>query len=208
MIPHLGSTQTTEAQARAHRAVARHVARGRAVAAHRGHAHRFLSGVLGYAVENGTLSRNVATIRRPPAVEQEEIEILSTAEIAAVRAKLVGRTPLAEIVELALATGMRRGELLGLMWGDIDLDRGTLRVERSVEETKAGLRPKPPKTRRGRRNLTLGDGAVAILRAHKIRQLELRLAIGLGRIDRRRSCSARSRASCCDRAISPRHGRA
>ena len=34
---------------------------------------------------------------------------------------------------------MRRGELLGLMWGDIDLDRGTLRVERSVEETKAGL---------------------------------------------------------------------
>ena len=63
-------------------------------------------------------------------------------------------------VELALATGMRRGELLGLMWGDIDLDRGTLRVERSVEETKAGLRLKPPKTKRGRRNLRLPNARV------------------------------------------------
>ena len=62
-----------------------------------GHAHRLLSRVLAYAVENGTLSRNVATIRRPPVVEQEEIEILSAAEIAAVRAKLIGCTPLAEM---------------------------------------------------------------------------------------------------------------
>ena len=42
------------------------------------------------------------------------------------------------IVTLALATGMRRGELLGCEWGDIDLERGVLHVERSVEETKAG----------------------------------------------------------------------
>ena len=41
-------------------------------------------------------------------------------------------------LSLALATGMRRGELLALEWGDIDLERGVLRVERSVEETKAG----------------------------------------------------------------------
>ena len=48
-------------------------------------------------------------------------------------------TALSPVVELALATGMRRGELLGLNVGRLDLDRGTLRVERSVEETKAGL---------------------------------------------------------------------
>ncbi|MGC1347130.1 MAG: site-specific integrase, partial [Methyloceanibacter sp.] len=52
-----------------------------------------------------------------------------------------------------LATGMRRGELLALQWCDIDLDRATLRVERSVEETRRGLRVKPPKTKRGRRNI-------------------------------------------------------
>jgi len=87
------------------------------------------------------------------------------------------------IVSLALATGMRRGELLGLQWGDVDLDAGTARVERSLEETKAGLRLKPPKTRRGRRNLKLPGEAVAMLRAHRIRQLELRLVLGLGKIE-------------------------
>ena len=77
---------------------------------------------------------------------------------------------------------MRRGELLGLQWGDLDLDRGVLRVERSVEETKAGLRCKAPKTKRGRRNITLPSEAIAVLRAHKIKALELRLALGMGPI--------------------------
>ena len=95
-----------------------------------GHAHRVLRRVLAYAVENGTIARNVAAIRKPPKVEEQEIEILTAEQIAEVRAKLAGHT-LLPIVELALATGMRRGELLGLQWGDMDLDRGTLRVERS-----------------------------------------------------------------------------
>ena len=59
---------------------------------------------------------------------------------------------------------MRRGELLALEWRDIDLDRGVLRVERAVEETKAGLRIKPPKTKMGRRNIGLAPDAVAMLR--------------------------------------------
>ena len=147
-----------------------------------GHAHRLLARVLGYAVENGTMARNVAAIRKPPKVEEREIEILTAGQIAEVRAKLVGHSTLAPIVELALATGMRRGELLGLQWSDVDLDAGTLRVERSVEETRAGLRLKPPKTRRGRRSIGLGEGALAMLRAHRVRQMELRLAIGAGAI--------------------------
>ena len=57
------------------------------------HAHRLLSRVLGYAVENGTLARNVAAIRRPPTVEQQEIEILTPDQITDVRAKLAGHTP-------------------------------------------------------------------------------------------------------------------
>ena len=80
---------------------------------------------------------------------------------------------------------MRRGELLGLQWGDVDLDGGTLRVERSVEETQAGLRLKPPKTKRGRRNITLPPGrpeTVVMLRTHKVQQMELRFIIGAGAI--------------------------
>jgi integrase len=75
-----------------------------------------------------------------------------------VLAKLNGHT-IFPVVSLALATGLRWGELLGLQWGDINLDAATLRVERSVEETRSGLRCKPPKTKRGRRNITLPSGS-------------------------------------------------
>ena len=73
------------------------------------------------------------------------------------------------------------GELLGLQWGDVDLEAGTLRIERSVEETKAGMRLKLPKTKRGRRNVALPPEAVAMLRAHKVQQLELRFVLGIGK---------------------------
>src|SRR5262249_53555945 len=88
------------------------------------------------------------------------------------------------IVSLALATGMRRGELLGLQWGHVDFDAAKpfLRVERSLEETKAGLRLKAPKTARGRRNITLPADTVAMLRAHKAELMRLRLALGMSSI--------------------------
>jgi integrase len=145
------------------------------------HAHSVLKIMLTRAVENNTLTRNVAAIRKPPTVEASEIEILSPDQITAVLAALEGHM-LYPIAALALATGMRRGELLGLQWGDVDLNSGTLRVERSVEETRAGLRVKPPKTKRGRRSISLPPEAIAMLRGHKIRLLELRLALGLGNI--------------------------
>lgn len=91
------------------------------------HAHSVLKIVLGRAVENNTLTRNAATMRRPPAVEASEIEILTPDQITTVLAALEGHT-LYPIAALALATGMRRGELLGLQWGDVDLDSATLRV--------------------------------------------------------------------------------
>jgi integrase len=144
-----------------------------------GHAHRLLHKVLAPVVKGDTLTRY-----GPPAVEDEEIEVLSPMQVSAVQTALEGHT-LYPIVSLALATGMRRGELLGLQWGDIDLDGPTssLRVERSVEETKAGLRLKPPKTRRGRRSITLPAEAVAMLRAQKLEHMQTRLAIGLGKIE-------------------------
>jgi hypothetical protein len=109
-------------------------------------------------------------------------EILTRDQIGEVLTKLEGHT-LFPIVAVALGTGLRRGELLGLQWGDIDLDAATLRVERSVEETKVGLRLKAPKTRRGRRNIKLPADAVAVLRDHKVQQLEIRLALGMGKPD-------------------------
>lgn len=144
-----------------------------------GHAHRVLSAALRRALENGTIGRNVAALRKPPKVDETEVEILSAADVTAVLDGLAGHN-LKPIASLALATGMRRGELLALQWSDIDLDRGVLRVERSVEETKAGLRIKPPKTKRSRRNIGLPAETVTMLRSHRLMQMRLRLQLGQG----------------------------
>jgi integrase len=83
----------------------------------------------------------------------------------------------------ATATGMRRGELCGLQWGDIDLDAATLTVRRSLEETRAiGLRIKEPKSKAGRRTVALPPSAVALLRDYKIKRMEFRVSVGAGKL--------------------------
>jgi integrase len=144
------------------------------------HAHRVLHGALGKAATAEIVPRNVASIVSPPKVEFGEVEILDPQQVTAVLIGLQDH-PLSRVVTLALATGMRRGELLGLQWGDLDLEGATLRVQRSVEETKAGLRLKAPKTRHGRRTISLPRTAVDMLRAHLREQRELRIALGQGR---------------------------
>src|SRR5262249_21088337 len=133
-----------------------------------GHAHKLLGKVLTRAMKHNILTRNVASLVSPPAVEQQEIEILEPGQVSAVLEALQGH-PRSPIVSLAIGTGMRRGELLGLQWGDVDLDapRSFLRVERSLEETKTGLRLKAPKTARGRRGITLPADVIAMLRGHR-----------------------------------------
>jgi integrase len=132
-------------------------------------------------VEWSVLQRNAADIVSPPKVEGGEIEILSEDQARTVLQKLRGHA-LHTFVLTGLATGMRRGELLALRWRDVDLDAGKLRVEQSLEQTRAqGLRFKPPKTRHGRRTITLPALVITQLRAHRKAQQEHRLALGIGR---------------------------
>jgi integrase len=126
------------------------------------------------------VGRNPAHAVPAPKPDAAEIEILSADQIADVLTRLEGH-PLHPIAALAIGTGMRRGELCGLAWGATDLDSAMVRVERSLEETAAGLRFKPPKTRHGRRSISLPAQAVDILHAYRRQQLELRLVLGLGR---------------------------
>jgi integrase len=145
-----------------------------------GHAHRVLRRGLERALRLGIVGRNVPAALKPPKVEAAEIEILSAGQIADVLVGLDGHT-LYPIVAFALGTGMRRGEICGLAWGTVDLDRAVVRVERSIEETTAGLRFKPPKTRAGRRTVSLPANVIEILRTHRRGQMAQRLLLGLGR---------------------------
>lgn len=142
--------------------------------------HRVLHRMLGHAATWGVVTTNVASVVSAPSAPESEITILTEDQIGATLRGLEGRT-LRPIVSFLLGTGARRGEALALRWKDIDLDKSIVRIERSVEQTKGGLRIKAPKTKHGRRNVTVSPWLLAELRAHRTRQQERRLSLGQGR---------------------------
>jgi integrase len=80
------------------------------------------------------------------------------------------------LYRLALATGAREGELLGLRWSDVDLDGGVIRIRRTLLGTPDGLAFAEPKTATSRRAIPIGAATIAALRAHRQRQAEERLS--------------------------------
>lgn len=145
-----------------------------------GHVHRLLHRVFGHAVKWSVVGNNPVAAAEPPRVQRAEIEILAPDQIKAVLDALRGR-PLYPVAVIGLATGMRRGEIAALRWADIDLDGGKLRIERSLEQTNAGLAFKAPKTKAGQRAVSIPPSVVAELREHWRRQQEQRLALGTGK---------------------------
>jgi integrase len=140
--------------------------------------HAVLSSALSRAVELQLLARNPAEVfrKRQPRIERKEMVALTVEQsqrlLAALRHSRVYWPVL-----LALSTGMRRGEILALRWRNIDLDRGSLRVIESLEQTKAGLRFKPPKNGRTR-VITLPAFVVDELRRLRREQAEELLVLG------------------------------
>lgn len=146
------------------------------------HHHRILSQALKRAVRWRLVARNPAEDVDPPRPQRKEIAILSREETATLL-KAINHTRLYIPVLLAVTTGMRRGEVLGLRWRDVDLEDGALSVAQVLEQTSDGLSFQPPKTARSRRLITLPALTVNALRSHKARQAQERLKLGLGRDD-------------------------
>jgi integrase len=144
------------------------------------HVHRTLSQALKHAVRQGVLFKNPAADVQPPRPEDREIKILSKGEIGTVL-KVARGTPLYAPIMVAVTTGLRRGELLGLRWSDIDLDAELLTVNQALEQIGGNVTFKAPKTKRSRRTITLPSVTVEVLREHKAAQAEERLRMGLGR---------------------------
>ena len=94
------------------------------------HVHRTLSQALAHAVQTGVLFKNPAEQVKPPRPPRREIAILTKAEIATL---LKAAGPLYLPILVGVTTGMRRGEILGLRWSDIDLKAGELTVNQSLE---------------------------------------------------------------------------
>jgi integrase len=86
-------------------------------------------------------------------------------------------------VWLGLGAGMRRGEMLGLTWDDVDFESGLLSVSGNVTRSSAGLRRGSPKTRRGYRTMPMSPEVADALRVHRRRQAAERLAAGSAWVD-------------------------
>ncbi len=163
--------------------------------------HRVLRSSLNEALRRQRLLTNPAALARPPRVEQTEIEPLTAAESRAILQASRGRLNAARW-SVALSLGLRQGEALGLMWDDVDLDAGVLRVRRAAQRhtwihgcsprrqeaacgrlrgaecpqrRDGGLVLVEPKTRSSRRSVALPPPLVAELRAHRAAQLRLKL---------------------------------
>jgi integrase len=145
------------------------------------HVHGVVFRLLKQAKTWELIRDNIAEVVKPPPVPDQELPILQPDRARALLEALRGK-PLYLLASLALATGMRRNEMLALRWRDVELDAGRLRVELSLEQTKAhGIRLKAPKTRNGRRSISLPAHIVTELRAHWRAQQEQRLTLGIGK---------------------------
>lgn len=147
------------------------------------HAHTLLKQMLAEAMKHGLVVRNVAAVQSPPKIESDEVQIVGADRLKELLARLRGHA-LYPKAALALFAGLRRSELMALRWRHIDFDRRVLQVRDALEETRAnGIRVKGPKSKAGRRDITMPDILLDALRAHRQSQLELRLQLGLGRPD-------------------------
>jgi integrase len=136
------------------------------------YAHAVLHRALRQAVRWGLVPRNVSEDVDRPRIRPEEIRplnrhqarhLLNTAGESGDRFEA--------LYVLALHTGMRPGELLGLKWEDVNFDEGGLQLNRAL----AGKNLTAPKTKRSRRRIDLSTASIAALKAHCKRQLEERM---------------------------------
>lgn len=146
-----------------------------------GHAHRVLSSALTDTVKNEICTKNVAQNHSAPKVGDEEMCIVK--DVPSLVAKLEQADRIRMPAMVALFTGMCLGEVLALRWSCVDLDTGIIQVREALEETNNnGIRFKAPKSKAGRRDITLPDILVDALREHRKAQLELRMKMGAGKM--------------------------
>lgn len=140
--------------------------------------HRILKQALGHGVKWGILARNVADATSPPRIQRPPMDMwdvdtvhrfLDAAEDSRFR----------DLHHLAVLTGLRRSEICGLKWDQVDLARGRISVVATLQRiTGHGLVQGQPKTARSRRSVPLDPTGVNVLHSVRGRQMELQLAAG------------------------------
>lgn len=117
------------------------------------------------------IASNPCDLVSPPKFERKEMKALDAAECATLL-KALENNEIGAAITVSLGAGLRRGELLGLKWGDVDLDKGTLTVRRSLDRDGGITREKGPKTPESQATISLADFVVERLRRHRVEQAQ------------------------------------
>lgn len=140
--------------------------------------HTIVHRALKDATRWGKVPRNVAALADPPRPKAPaDFRFWTPTQVQIFLGDTRGDL-LHSLYFVALTTGMRRGELLGLRWADVDLAVGRLVVKQTVVSVGYQVQFSEPKTARSRRTISLDPSTVATLKAHRSHQLEQRLAWG------------------------------
>jgi integrase len=137
--------------------------------------HNILHAAFKHAVMLRQMATNPADLVTPPRPKRTEMHFLTEIE-AATTLRAAQGTSLHMALLLAIGTGMRRGEMLGLRWSDVDLDGAALTVNQTLQEAYGEIIFKEPKTTRSRRRITLPGVVVDALRVHRAEQAKKTLA--------------------------------
>jgi len=142
------------------------------------HHHRVLYEALKHAVKHGVLIRNVAEAVDPPRPDGKEMATLEPDDVHPLL-NAAHETPYYTLFYTAIYTGLRRSELLGLRWRDVDLDLATLSVVQTLHYVpKKGYTFREPKTKRSRRLVDLSPSLALLLREHRANQELERTLLG------------------------------
>jgi integrase len=139
------------------------------------HLHALLHVALKKAVKLGLLPRNETEYTDPPPVSRQERPTWTAEQARRFLDAIVG-DPLEALYVLAIWTGMREGEILGLRWSNVDLKEQMLYVRETLSYVRGQFLFTTPKTRRSRRDILLADEVVEALQAHRQRQREEMMA--------------------------------
>jgi integrase len=146
------------------------------------HFHNVLHKALDTAVKWNLVARNVCDLVSPPRRKRYEVHPLTLEQVHKLLAVVEGHE-MEALFRLALATGLRRGELMGLKWQDINLDAGVLQVRRILSRVPSKMPGKgyveaEPKTQKSRRSVVIAPFALEALKQHRERQREAEITAG------------------------------
>ena len=128
--------------------------------------NQIIRAALDLAKEQKLLASNPADACALPRVEHREMKTLPAEQLTSFLRE-AKETGVYEMYYIELATGLRRGELLGLKWQDIDMVSGTIRVQRQVARIDGEIVEAPLKTKNSYRNVSIGPDAIEVLKEQK-----------------------------------------